>query len=86
MFDLNKVSVFVAGHHGMVGSALVRRLRSESCSILTADRHNLDLTRQQDTERKTQSASSAHTNLTLSSSPQRKWAASPRTAHSQWIF
>jgi GDP-L-fucose synthase len=51
MFELNKVSVFVAGHHGMVGSALVRRLRSESCSILTADRHNLDLTRQQDTER-----------------------------------
>jgi GDP-L-fucose synthase len=51
MFELNNASVFVAGHHGMVGSALVRRLRSESCSILTADRHNLDLTRQQDTER-----------------------------------
>jgi GDP-L-fucose synthase len=51
MFDLSKVSVFVAGHHGMVGSALVRRLRSETCSILTVDRHNLDLTRQQDTDR-----------------------------------
>ena len=81
MFDLNKASVFVAGHHGMVGSALVRRLRSESCSILTADRHNLDLTRQQDT-----SATSAHTNLTSSSSPQRRWEASPQTTLSQWTF
>jgi GDP-L-fucose synthase len=51
MFELDNASVFVAGHHGMVGSALIRRLRSESCSILTADRHNLDLRRQQDTER-----------------------------------
>ena len=51
MFELNKVTVFVAGHRGMVGSALVRRLRSEDCSILTADRHDLDLTRQQATER-----------------------------------
>jgi GDP-L-fucose synthase len=51
MFELNKASVFVAGHRGMVGSALVRRLGSESCSILTADRQNLDLTRQRDTER-----------------------------------
>jgi GDP-L-fucose synthase len=51
MFNLSKVSVFVAGHHGMVGSALVRRLRSETCSILTVNRHNLDLTRQQDTDR-----------------------------------
>jgi GDP-L-fucose synthase len=51
MFDLKETSVFVAGHHGMVGSALVRRLRSESCAILPADRRNLDLTRQLDTER-----------------------------------
>lgn len=35
--------VFVAGHRGMVGSALVRRLGEEGCEILTAGRHELDL-------------------------------------------
>ncbi len=34
----------------MVGSALVRRLANESCEIVTADRHAVDLTRQSDTE------------------------------------
>jgi GDP-L-fucose synthase len=36
----------VAGHRGMVGSALVRRLASENCTILTASRDQLDLTNQ----------------------------------------
>jgi GDP-L-fucose synthase len=35
--------VFVAGHRGMVGSALVRRLASERCEVLTAGRATLDL-------------------------------------------
>src|SRR5215831_10436474 len=35
----------------MVGAALVRRLASEDCEIVTADRYSLDLTRQSDTER-----------------------------------
>ncbi len=35
--------VWVAGHTGMVGSAIVRRLQSENCSILTATRQDLDL-------------------------------------------
>lgn len=35
--------VFVAGHRGMVGSALVRRLDRETCDILTAERKALDL-------------------------------------------
>jgi GDP-L-fucose synthase len=35
----------------MVGAALVRRLRAESCTILTGDRAELDLTRQAETER-----------------------------------
>jgi GDP-L-fucose synthase len=35
----------------MIGSALVRRLGSERCQILTVDRAALDLTRQADTER-----------------------------------
>jgi GDP-L-fucose synthase len=38
--------VFVAGHRGMVGSALVRRLAGEPCQVLTADRNTLDLTDQ----------------------------------------
>lgn len=32
--------VFVTGHQGMVGSAIVRRLRSEDCDILTTPRDN----------------------------------------------
>ncbi|MFL0586610.1 GDP-L-fucose synthase [uncultured Sphingomonas sp.] len=35
--------VFVAGHRGMVGSALVRRLEREACTIVTIDRAGLDL-------------------------------------------
>src|SRR5579871_732815 len=49
-FDLAGRRVFVAGHRGMVGSALVRRLKSERCEVVTADRNALDLTRQSDTE------------------------------------
>src|SRR4249920_2327436 len=49
-FDLIGKRIFVAGHRGMVGSALVRRLGSEHCQVLTADRHAVDLTRQADTE------------------------------------
>jgi GDP-L-fucose synthase len=49
-FDLTGRRVFVAGHRGMVGAALVRRLRSEACEVLTVDRRVLDLTRQADTE------------------------------------
>lgn len=36
-FSLAGKSVWIAGHGGMVGSALVRRLRHEPCEILTAD-------------------------------------------------
>jgi GDP-L-fucose synthase len=50
LFDLAGQRVFVAGHRGMVGSALVRRLGSERCKLLTADRGTLDLLRQADTE------------------------------------
>lgn len=35
--------VFVAGHRGMVGSAIVRRLATEGCEILTASRAEVDL-------------------------------------------
>lgn len=49
-FDLTGKRVFVAGHRGMVGSAIVRRLEQEPCEILTVDRQTLDLTRQRPTE------------------------------------
>jgi len=42
-FELRARSVFVAGHTGMVGSALLRRLATEDCRILTATRGELDL-------------------------------------------
>jgi GDP-L-fucose synthase len=51
MFDLAGKRVFVAGHSGMAGSALVRRLAQENCDLLVAERRELDLTRQDDTER-----------------------------------
>jgi len=35
--------IYVAGHRGMVGSALVRRLANEDCAVLTAKRRDLDL-------------------------------------------
>ena len=39
--------IFVAGHRGMVGSAIVRRLEAEKCTgILTRTRSELDLTKQ----------------------------------------
>jgi GDP-L-fucose synthase len=49
-FELTGRRVFVAGHRGMVGAALVRRLASERCEVLTADRRALDLARQADTQ------------------------------------
>lgn len=45
-YNLAGKRVFVAGHRGMVGSALVRRLSSENCEIVTAPRPGVDLTRQ----------------------------------------
>jgi len=43
MFDLSGKRVWVAGHRGMVGSAMVRRLASEGCTVLSADSRTLDL-------------------------------------------
>jgi GDP-L-fucose synthase len=50
LFDLRGKRVWVAGHNGMVGSALVRRLQREDCVILKASRDRVDLTRQLETE------------------------------------
>jgi len=43
--------VWVAGHRGMVGSALVRRLTQESCETITAQHRDVDLRRMADVER-----------------------------------
>lgn len=51
MYPLAGKNIYVAGHRGMVGQAIVRRLESESCTILTAGREELDLTRQVQVER-----------------------------------
>ncbi len=45
-YDLTGKRVFVAGHRGMVGGAVVRRLASEPCEVVTAPRADLDLTDQ----------------------------------------
>jgi GDP-L-fucose synthase len=50
-FDLRGKRVYVAGHKGVAGSAIVRRLASEDCEIVTVDRKTLDLTDQGATER-----------------------------------
>ena len=43
LFSLAGRRVFVAGHRGMAGAALVRRLVREDCTILTTPRGTLDL-------------------------------------------
>lgn len=50
VFGLAGKRVWVAGHKGLVGSAILRRLASEECEILTASRSELDLSRQQAVE------------------------------------
>jgi GDP-L-fucose synthase len=42
-FDLIGKRIYVAGHRGMVGSAIVRLLSTLECEVLTADRATLDL-------------------------------------------
>lgn len=44
--SLSGKRIFVAGHKGMVGSAIVRRLETENVEILVADRTQLDLVNQ----------------------------------------
>ncbi|MGR6466211.1 GDP-L-fucose synthase [Rhizobium sp. PAMB 3182] len=43
LYDLKGKRVWVAGHRGMVGSAIVRRLQQEDCEILTVGRDQADL-------------------------------------------
>jgi GDP-L-fucose synthase len=50
LFDMSGRRVFVAGHRGLVGSTIVRRLAQVGCNLVTVDRERLDLLRQGDTE------------------------------------
>ncbi len=43
IFSLKGKRVWVAGHRGMVGSAIVRRLAREDCEVLTVGRDQVDL-------------------------------------------
>src|SRR5262245_8297005 len=51
VYSLKGKRVWVAGHKGMVGSALLRRLQQENCTVLTVGREEVDLTRQTQVER-----------------------------------
>lgn len=48
IYNITGKKIFIAGHRGMVGRALIRRLQKEDCEILTSLREEIDLTRQQD--------------------------------------
>ena len=50
MFSLQGRRVWVAGHAGLVGSALCRRLASEGCELITVGRDRVDLRRQAELE------------------------------------
>lgn len=45
-FELKGKRVYVAGHRGMVGGAILRRLAQEDTELVTADRRELDLCNQ----------------------------------------
>ncbi|MBD0413482.1 GDP-L-fucose synthase family protein [Oryzicola mucosus] len=45
-YELSGQRVWVAGHRGMVGQAIVRRLALENCTVLTATRDTVDLRNQ----------------------------------------
>lgn len=50
-YSLKGKRVWVAGHKGMVGSAIVRRLEREDCEVIVSERTQVDLRRQEQVER-----------------------------------
>jgi len=50
IYSLSGKKVWVAGHRGMAGSAIMRRLERENCQVLTVDRAAVDLRRQAEVE------------------------------------
>jgi GDP-L-fucose synthase len=49
-FRLEGRRIWIAGHRGMVGAALMRRLRGAGCELVTAGRDRVDLRRQAEVE------------------------------------
>ena len=47
---MSKPKIFIAGHKGMVGSALIRLLKDQDVEILTKDRTELDLMNQENVQ------------------------------------
>jgi GDP-L-fucose synthase len=47
---VTKQTIFIAGHKGMVGSALVRLLKAQNIRVITKERRELDLLKQKDVE------------------------------------
>ena len=50
MFEIADKRIWVCGHNGMVGRAVIRALHAYNCDVLTVERQELDLTRQQNVE------------------------------------
>tara|TARA_B100000676_G_C17940077_1_gene765907 strand:- start:65 stop:1021 length:957 start_codon:yes stop_codon:yes gene_type:complete len=50
IYSIKGKKVWVAGHAGMVGKAIVRRLNTEECKIISCDRKQIDLRRQHEVE------------------------------------
>ncbi len=51
LYSLAGKKIWVTGHSGLVGTALCKRLENENCTILTVTHRELDLTRQDRTEK-----------------------------------
>lgn len=67
--------IYVAGHRGLVGSALVRRLEKDGfTNLITRTHAELDLTRQADVE-----AFLSRKNRSMSFWQRQRWAASTQT-------
>jgi GDP-L-fucose synthase len=50
-YDLKGKRIYVAGHRGMVGAAIMRRLETEDCEIIVSPREKVDLRDQTATHR-----------------------------------
>ena len=49
-YNLSHKKVWIAGHNGMVGKAIKRRLQVEKCEVLTVNKKEVDLRNQSSTE------------------------------------
>ena len=47
---MHKLKIFVAGHNGMVGSAILRLLKNQDVEIITKDKKELDLLKQNEVQ------------------------------------